>query len=107
MGDKHVNLRILPMENREMSTSKAALLVISLFMPLILLSGCVSDAPFKVKSTTVPDQLNDGWEVALPEEVDINQEALDRIYAALVSEDRYFNAKSLLVIKDGQLVFET
>ena len=73
---------------------------------LWFLNGCVSDAPFKFKSSTVPEKLNDGWEVASPKEVSMSQEALDRVYAAFVSEDRYFNAKSLLVVKDGKLVFE-
>jgi CubicO group peptidase (beta-lactamase class C family) len=106
MGDQHVNFRILPMENREMKSSKSVLFMALLFAPLIFLSGCVSDAPFKFESSTVPEQLNDGWEVASPEEVNISPDALDGIYAAFMSEDHYFNAKSLLVIKNGKLVFE-
>jgi CubicO group peptidase (beta-lactamase class C family) len=89
-----------------MRSSKAILLMAFLSVPLIFLSGCVSDAPFKVKSSTIPEQLNDGWEVASPDEVDISQEALDKVYSAFVSENRYFNAKSLLVVKNGKLVFE-
>lgn len=69
-------------------------------------SGCMSDAPFKFKSSIVPEQLNDGWEVAPPEEVNLSREALDNVYAQFVSEDRYYNAKSLLVVKNGKLVFE-
>jgi CubicO group peptidase (beta-lactamase class C family) len=77
-----------------------------LLISLGFLSGCVSDAPFKFVGSTVPEQLNDGWEVASPEEVDISQEALNQVYSAFVSEDRYYNAKSLLVVKSGKLVFE-
>jgi CubicO group peptidase (beta-lactamase class C family) len=68
---------------------------------------CAKDAPFKVADTTLPDPLNDGWEVALPEDVSLRKTALDRVYADFLSENRYFNAKSLLVIKNGKLVFET
>jgi CubicO group peptidase (beta-lactamase class C family) len=90
------------MENQVMK-----LLIISLALTfLAFFSRCVSDAPFKFKSSTVPEQLNDGWEVASPEDVNISREAIDKVYAEFISEDRYFNAKSLLVVKNGKLVFE-
>lgn len=106
MGDQHHFSGVLPMANREVTFSKTVVLTASLFVALFFLSGCVSDAPFKVRSSTVPEQIDDGWPVGTPEEVGISREALDRVYAAFVSEDRYFNAKSLLVVKDGKLVFE-
>ncbi len=68
--------------------------------------GCVPDSPFKFEGSTVPEQLGDGWETASPAEVNIGQDALDRVYSDFVSEDRHYNAKSLLVVKDGKLVFE-
>jgi CubicO group peptidase (beta-lactamase class C family) len=83
------------------------LIVALLFTNLVFLIGCVSDAPFKFESSIVPEQLNDGWQTASPEDVNISQESLDKIYAKFVSEDQYFNGKSLLVIKNGKLVFET
>jgi CubicO group peptidase (beta-lactamase class C family) len=70
-------------------------------------SNCAKDAPFKFTDSTIPEQLNDGWLVASPEDVNISREALNRVYDAFLSEDKYFNAKSLLVIKNGKLVFET
>jgi CubicO group peptidase (beta-lactamase class C family) len=76
------------------------------FIYLVLLSGCVSDAPFKFESSVVPEQLNDGWQVAFPEDVNINRQAIDKIYADFISENKYFNAKSLLIVKDSKLVFE-
>jgi CubicO group peptidase (beta-lactamase class C family) len=94
------------MENREMKSLIAILTISLASMFLAFLGGCVLDAPFKFKSSTLPEQLNDGWEVASPKNVNISQEALDRVYTAFVSEDRYFNAKSLLVAKNGRLVFE-
>jgi len=76
------------------------------FATLIIVAGCTSDAPFKFEGTTIPEQLNDGWEVASPEAVDLNQETLDKVYANFVAEDKYSNAKSLLVVKNGKLIFE-
>jgi CubicO group peptidase (beta-lactamase class C family) len=78
----------------------------ALIVSFISVSGCVSDMPFKFETSNVPEQLNDGWEVASPEEVGIDPEILDEVHADFASEDRYFNAKSLLVVKNGKLVFE-
>jgi CubicO group peptidase (beta-lactamase class C family) len=78
---------------------------------LIVSSGifinCAKDAPFKFVDTTIPDPLNDGWQTASPEDAGIGKTALDRVYTAFMSEDKYFNAKGLLVVKNGKLVFET
>lgn len=78
----------------------------ALCVAFITVGSCVSDMPFKFETSTVPEQTDDGWEVASPEEVDINPAVLDQIRAAFLSEDRYFNAKSLIVVKNGVLVFE-
>jgi hypothetical protein len=89
------------MENQVMK-----LLIVPVGLMFLAFFGrCVSDAPSKFKSSTVPEQLNDVWEVASPEDVNISPEALDKVYAEFISEDRYFNAKSLLVVKNGKLVF--
>lgn len=82
------------------------LLIIIYLICLMLLNGCVSDAPFKFEDSTVPQQLNDGWEIASPEDVNINQAALDDVYKIFVSEDHFINSKSLLVVKNNKLVFE-
>ncbi|MDH4241250.1 MAG: beta-lactamase family protein [Phycisphaerae bacterium] len=74
---------------------------------LITLNACIRDAPYKIAGPNMPLQLNDGWEVAAPEDVGISRQSLDSIYTQFIAEDRFFNAKSLLVVKDGKLVFET
>jgi CubicO group peptidase (beta-lactamase class C family) len=94
------------MENPVMRATTRFVTALALSVLLISIGGCVSDMPFKFDTSSVPEQLNDGWEVASPEEVDISPEVLDEVHAAFVSEDRYFNAKSLLVVKNGKLVFE-
>jgi CubicO group peptidase (beta-lactamase class C family) len=107
MGIKHINSFILSMEDRLMKSLIKNLILALLFAYLVFLIRCVSDAPFKFKNSIVPEQLNDGWQVASPEDVNISQQTLDKIYAAFISEDQYFNSKCLLVVKDGKLVFET
>ena len=98
MGAEHINRRLLPVENRIMRSSARAVIMGILLISLGFLSGCVSDAPFKFVSSTVPELLSDGWEVASPEEVIVSQEALNQVYSAFVSVDRYFYATSLLVV---------
>ena len=71
-----------------------------------LLVGCLLDAPFKIKGPSTPEKLDDDWEIAVPESVSVDSGALEKIYDEFVSQDNYFNAKSLLVIKNGKLVFE-
>lgn len=72
-----------------------------------LAAGCAPDAPFKFDGPTIPERLNDGWEIASPEEVGLSTATLGAMHGELLAEDRFFNAKSLLVVKDGKLVFET
>jgi CubicO group peptidase (beta-lactamase class C family) len=93
-------------ENRAMTFAARLLITAILTASSIALSGCVSDMPFKIETSSVPEQLNDGWEVASPEEVNIDPGILNEIHREFASEDRYFNAKSLLVVKNGKLVFE-
>lgn len=107
MGFEHVNCIILSMEDRIMKSLTNILMMTSLFISLMFLNGCVSDAPFKFENTTIPEQLDDGWEIATPEEVNISQAALDEVYQDFVDKDHFLNAKSLLVVKNDKLVFET
>lgn len=81
---------------------------ISAFMSLLLgiCASCLPDDPYKFAGDTQPQQLNDGWEIARPESVNISRASLDEVYSRFVSEDQYYNAKSLLIAKDGKLVFE-
>jgi CubicO group peptidase (beta-lactamase class C family) len=73
---------------------------------LVLLAGCVADAPYKFPAEPAPQQLPDGWEIAAPEASGVNRSDLDNVYSRLLSEREYFNVKSLLLVKDGKLVFE-
>lgn len=74
---------------------------------LLLVLACIPDVRLKNPGTAVPEQLLDGWVVATPEEVGIAPESLGLAYDAVTSEDRYLNALSLLVVRQGKLVFET
>ncbi|NQV43188.1 MAG: serine hydrolase [Candidatus Marinimicrobia bacterium] len=74
---------------------------------LLIVSSCVPDDSFKINSDYVPEQLSDGWEVTSPDSFGISASVLEEINAHIISEDEFFNAKSLLIIKEGHLVFES
>lgn len=89
-------------------TRKRRTLLRALFLILLtVLLRCAPDAPYKFANSPLPEQLNDGWEIATPGEVGIDQAALNKVYSDFVSENMYYNAVSLLIIKNGKLVFET
>lgn len=84
--------------------AKVIIFISSLMLTLLI--ACVPDAPFKISGPSIPAQLDDGWDVASPEDVGVSRTKLESIHRMLLSEDRYFNARSLLVVKDGMLIFE-
>lgn len=71
------------------------------------IAGCIFDGDLKRDTGVVPEDLNDGWEIGTPEEVGLSGSALESIHHELLREDRYRASLSLLVVKDGRLVFET
>lgn len=71
------------------------------------LAGCLPDGRFKHRYTTVPERLDDGWELADPDDVGLDPAALEDIHEELLREDRQRGALGMLVVKDGRLVWET
>jgi CubicO group peptidase (beta-lactamase class C family) len=67
----------------------------------------VFDGNLKHDNGVVPEQMDDGWEIATPQSVGLSTKVLDKIHQQLLDEDHYRAALSLLVVKDGKLVFET
>ena len=88
---------------RAIWAAAAALLILL----LVFFCRCVPDGTFKHPSTTTPEVLADGWEIAAPGDVGLNPDSLDKVMTAVSAEDRYYNAVALLVARQGKLVFET
>jgi CubicO group peptidase (beta-lactamase class C family) len=82
-------------------------MVIRALLPVLVAGGCVFDGELKHENPTVPEQLDDGWEIASPESVGLDPDALAAIHDQLLREDAYVGTLGLLVIKDGKLVWET
>jgi CubicO group peptidase (beta-lactamase class C family) len=73
----------------------------------ILCAGCLLDSPYKVRGTTVPEDLHDGWSVGTPESVGLDPVVLADIHEELLYDDAWFASLGLMVAKDDTLVFET
>jgi CubicO group peptidase (beta-lactamase class C family) len=86
---------------------RQTVLVATLVALLTSASGCWLDEPYKHRGPTAPEDLGDGWVIGTPEGVGLNPAALAAIHDEILREDRHFGILGLLVIKDGQLVFET
>ena len=80
---------------------RIGLIFISLFVLCTVLAA--SCAP--VQTHPIPEQTNDGWQIASLDEVGIDEkaisEAVDRVH-----DGTYQNIHSILIVKDGKLVFE-
>jgi len=85
-------------------TKRAGMALVGLSL---LLSSCILDDPLKHDLGVVPEPLADGWIIATPESVGLSPEALSRIHAVLLREDRFVGTLGMLVVKDGKLVWET
>jgi CubicO group peptidase (beta-lactamase class C family) len=72
-----------------------------------LLLGCWFDGDLKHDTGVTPESLGDGWELAAPEDVGLDVQVLTSIHEQLLSEQRHRGTLSLLVVKDGKLVWET
>jgi CubicO group peptidase (beta-lactamase class C family) len=74
---------------------------------LLLFTSCLKDEPFKeAYSGYEPIEINDGWSLSTPEAEKINRNGLDSAYHLLYHDDRFWMARSLLVIRNGRLVAE-
>jgi len=74
---------------------------------LILTSNCTKDAPPDIIKYTykIPEQLNDGWEVSSLSEVGMDVSIIESITENILN-DQYKGIHSMLIVKDGALVFE-
>jgi CubicO group peptidase (beta-lactamase class C family) len=70
---------------------------------LIALTGCRSDAGEDLAA--IPQKTDDGWDVVSPVQFNANVSLLDSMVRLVESGD-YVNIHSILLVKDGVLVFE-
>lgn len=74
---------------------------------LLLMTSCLKDEPFKnVYSGFEPAPLNDGWVISTPEDENLDRSKLEQAYRLVYDDNRFWMARSLLVIRNGKLVAE-
>jgi CubicO group peptidase (beta-lactamase class C family) len=72
----------------------------------LLLAGCLTEPELKSAAGYEPARLEDGWEIARPDEVGLESAAVEALYRRFYSRSEFHNATALLVVRDGKLVAE-
>jgi len=78
-----------------------------IFLVIIGLASCIADDTTKISINTVPETLNDGWEVSTPSEEDVNADQLESTVESFFSEEVLEYSKALLIAKNGKIILET
>lgn len=68
--------------------------------------GCLPQGDVKQALNMTPHDLGDGWELSTPEAEGLDPGRVRGAYERVFSEDQFYNALSLLVIRRGKLVAE-
>jgi hypothetical protein len=64
---------------------------------IIFLSGCIQDEDMNIRSTAIPEKLNDGWKVAGVKDEGFSQVSIDNMYNCLYDQNAYYNALGLIM----------
>ena len=82
------------------------IVLITLFS--IILTSCLKDDPLKIPFQSYsPQNLADGWKIAEPDDVEIDEEALKEVYRYVHEDGNLWQIRSLLVFRDNKLVAES
>lgn len=81
------------------------LLFLLLSVVLIFSCGSDNDIPSKKYTYRIPEQADDGWEIATLYDVGINENNISSAISDILN-DVYQNVHSILIVKDGKLVLE-
>jgi len=93
------------MENSIMKNLKI-LLVITVCS--LVFNACLKEDPLKIPfQTYTPLEMSDGWEIAKPDDVGIDGEALKEVYKWVHENKEIWQIRSLLVFKNNKLVAES
>jgi CubicO group peptidase (beta-lactamase class C family) len=71
-----------------------------------LVTACITEPELKPGSGWRPADVQDGWQIATPEQVGLDPRRIDAAYARFYSDREYLNAIAFLIVRDGRLVAE-
>jgi len=96
------------MEDIIMRKQRNIKLVLLITVFSLILASCLKDDTMKIPFQSYsPQSLGDGWEVAEPSKVGIDEEALKDIYRYVHEDDNLWQIRSLLVFRNNKLVAES
>jgi len=73
-----------------------------------ILASCLKNEPMKIPFQGYsPHNLGDGWEIATPADVSINEEALKEVYTYVHEDANLWQIRSVLVFRNNKLVAES
>ncbi|MFZ0283584.1 MAG: serine hydrolase [Bacteroidales bacterium] len=79
-----------------------------ILLSALLLTSCLKEDQLKKQFVSFePVNLGDGWQISTPAAENIDPSALTAIYKEFHSDDRIWQARSLLVFRNGKLVAES
>ena len=88
-------------------SAKIKYAVLTIAFPFVLAS-CLKEERFKLTfQTYVPASLDDGWEIAKPAEVGIEEQGLEDVYRYVHEESNVWQIRSLLIFRNNKLVAES
>ena len=91
-----------------MQKQKKIIQVLLITVFSFILVSCLKDDPMKIPFQSYsPQNLEDGWEIAEPADVEIDGEALKEIYKYVHEDDNLWQIRSLLVFRNNKLVAES
>ncbi|MFC1884902.1 serine hydrolase domain-containing protein [Thermodesulfobacteriota bacterium] len=82
----------------------ALMVALSLLLATFPMFSCKKESS-KPSLYKVPEQTNDGWETAHANEVNLDEQLLSELVQN-ISNEEYHDIHSVLIVKDGKLVFE-
>ena len=91
-----------------MNKVKKSFLLIVILLVYFIFIACLTDDPLKIPfKDYIPLNLTDGWNIATPDDVNINGEALKDIYRYIHEDYNIWQIRSMLVIRNNLLVAES
>ena len=86
---------------------KSFVFIIILLIPFSF-TACLTDDPLKMPfKNYIPPNLTDGWNIATPDDVNIDGEALKDVYRYIHEDYNIWQIRSMLVIRNNMLVAES
>ena len=96
------------MEESVMKNLKISQHLFIIVVCLLAFNACLMEEPLKIPfQTYVPPDMADGWEIAVPADVNIDGEALKDVYKWVHEDGKIWQIRSLLVFRNNKLVAES